>query len=527
MRRRVLAALLSFAAGTARAAEPAPNPARPAGGDDEPVAAPIPPPATLGTPADPTTVVAVPAAPAPVLPAAATPSSGLRVVLDGVEVRGNRATLTSVVLAHVPFRAGAVLDVDDSSVAATRLRLLATGYFRDVQLSLRKGSRRGRVWLVVTVVERNTIIVNELGLGVAAGAAPGGSARPLVGYGGIDVSENNLGGTGTILGGALAIADEQVGVRVRVARSGVAGSPLTLGAEVLFNQARDFFGSRDVLVEGDRPAQDVAVARYRRFGGRLSAGYELLPALHVALDYRLEGIDADLPAVASQKRGLDVEPVDFYLQRGGSLLSSVRASVAYDTRDEPMLATRGWFASLGVDGAFAGTGSSYSYFKVQGRAARWIRLPWRHVVKLELWGGAVAGDAPLFERFYVGDFTDLLPGRLLDLAFDRRSSPNFFGTAIGDVRYGDTAARALGEYRVPVYRGRSSVYGIDVFGNAGVYLVATSRELFEPSRRWQGAARVPIDLTFNFGFRIDTAIGGVNLGLSTLLGFLPPRAGAQ
>lgn len=527
MRTRLIAALLSLTAGTALAADPEPASVRPAGAGDEPKDRTLPPPATLGRPADATTVVAVPASPPAALPPAPPPSSGLRIMLDGVEVRGNRATLTSVVLGHVPFKAGDVLDVDDSTVAATRLRLLATGYFRDVRLSLRKGSRRGRVWLVITVVERNTVIVNELSLGVAAGADPAGRARPLTAYGGIDVSENNLGGTGTILGGALAIADEQVGVRARLALPRVAGRPLTLGGEALFNQARDFFGDGNVLVDGAESPQSFAVARYKRFGGRLSAGYELYPAMHVALDYRLEGIDAALPAVASQKRGVDVEPIDFHLLRGSSLLSSVRASLAYDTRDEPLLATRGWFASVVADGAFAGIGSSYSYGKVQGRVAHWIRLPWRHVVRVEVWGGVVLGEAPLFERFYVGDLSDLLPGRVLDLAFDRRSSPNYFGTAIGDVRYGDSAARVMAEYRVPLYRGHSTVYGVDFFGNAGVYLVATAREGFEPSRRWQGAARVPIDLTFNFGFRIDTAIGGVNLGLSTLLGFLPPRAGSQ
>jgi outer membrane protein assembly factor BamA len=342
------------------------------------------------------------------------------------------------------------------------------------------------------------------------------------------VSENNLGGTGTILGGALAIADQQIGLRTRVFLPRVAGSPITIGGEALFNQARDFFGNRDVLVDDrTQPVSDFAVVRYKRFGGRVSVGYELSPATHLALDYRLEGIDAELPAAASHRRGADIEPIDFHIQRGGSLLSGLRATFVHDTRDEPLLTTRGWFTSLVADGAFAGTGSSYSYFKIQGKTARWMRLPWGHVVRVEGWAGALFGDAPLFERFYVGDLTDLLPHRVLELAFDRRPAPNFFGTAIGDVRYGDFAARLTGEYRLPLYRGHSAIYGVDLFGSGGVYLLATPRELSEPSRQWQAAARVPIDLTFNLGVRVDTAIGGMNLGLSTLIGFIPLRGGTQ
>src|SRR6202042_1932513 len=89
---------------------------------------------------------------------------GLRYVLEGIEVRGNTTTLARVVLRFVPFRVGDPLDVDDPELVLTRFRLLGTGFFRDVQLSLRRGSARGNAILVVTVVERNTVIVNDLWL---------------------------------------------------------------------------------------------------------------------------------------------------------------------------------------------------------------------------------------------------------------------------------------------------------------------------------------------------------------------------
>lgn len=150
-----------------------------------------------------------------------------------------------------------------------------------------------------------------------------------------------------------------------------------------------------------------------------------------------------------------------------------------------------------------------------------------HVLRLEGIFGSVFGEAPLFEKFYVGDYTDLRPHRALDLAFDRRAAPNFLNTAIAEVRYGDYAARVNAEYRIPLYRGRRSIYGVDAFSSVGFYAVANRRDLERPARGYDGFRRVPVDLTFNLGLRADTAAGGFAIGLANLIGFIPIRAEAQ
>jgi outer membrane protein assembly factor BamA len=497
--------------------------------DAPPFVPPEPPPGTKGTPiggstvAQPETQEDIPA------PRAGRP--GLRYLVESVEVKGNTSTLAKVILRHVPFKAGDTLDVDDPNLELVRYRLLGTGYFRDAQLSLRKGRTRGSVILEVNVVERNTIVINWLSLGVAADTDPStGKARPLTAFGGIDVSENNLAGTGTILGAAMAVADSQLGLRTRVFVPQVLGSEWIVGGEALFNAAREFYGYKDVLVTDPTQKdptlkQDFAIAAYKRYGGRLSLGHELGASTSLYIDYRLEGIDAQLPAAASHVRGLDREPIVFNLQPGTSVLSGLRATLVHDTRDEPLLTTRGWYVWLSSDAAFAPIGSDYNFFKIQGRVTRFIKLPWKHTLALEAYGGAVFGNAPIFELFYVGDYTDLLPDRLLDLAFDRRSAPNFFGSAIAQVRYGEYAARISSEYRVPIYRGQKAIYGADLFGSVGLYGLATPREFTDPARGYTDFAKVPIDFTFNFGLRVDTAIGGVSFGLSTLFGFIPVKGG--
>lgn len=455
---------------------------------------------------------------------------GLRYVLEGIEVRGNTTTLARVILRFVPFQRGAVLDVDDKELQLTRFRLLGTGFFRDVQLSLRRGSTRGYVVLVVDVVERNTVIVNDLWLGLSADAEPNGRARPLTAFGGLDVSEQNLAGTGVALGGAIALADRQLGLRTRFSDPSFLRSTWTAEAQLLYNNAKDFFGNRDVLVEDPTQTvtQDFAVVSYRRFGGRVGAGHEVGTYTdRVFFDYRLEKIDATLPQAASHRRGLDVEPIDFYLPPGVSVLSTLSATLVHDTRDEPFLPRKGWHVLGVAEASLTPLGSDFPYAKLVLRGSRWMPLPWEHVLRFEGTFGSVFGDAPLFEKFYVGDYTDLRPHRALDLAFDRRAAPNFFGTTIAEVRYGDFAGRLSTEYRIPIYRGRQSIYGVDFFSSVGLYAVANRKDLERRARGYTGIQTVPVDLTFNLGLRMDTAAGGIALGIANFLGFIPIRSGTQ
>ncbi len=456
---------------------------------------------------------------------------GLRYQLEGIQVRGNTSTLARVILRFVPFRTGDTLDVDDKELVLTRFRLLGTGFFRDVNLSLRRGTKRGNVVLVVDVKERNTIVINDVWMGLATDAEPNGSSRPLSAYGGIDVSETNLAGTGVALGGAIALADRQIALRTRFSDPGFLKSQWSAEAQVLYNTAKDFFGNRDVLVEDadlNKISQDYATIAYQRFGGLLGIGHEFgSVASRIYFDYRLEKIDANVPLAASHRRGLDVEPIDFYLVPGTSVLSTVSATFVHDTRDEPVLPTRGWHVLALAEASLTPLGSDYPYAKLVLRGSRWIPLPWDHVLRIEGIFGSVFGNAPLFEKFYVGDYTDLRPHRALDLAFDRRAAPNFFDTSIVEVRYGDYAARLNAEYRVPIYRGHATIYGVDLFASAGVYAVADGKDLTNPARGYNGLRRWPLDLTFNMGLRADTAVGGFAIGLANFIGFIPIRSAGQ
>lgn len=530
----LLALALSFAARAALAQQPPYDDLPPSESTRVDAGASVAPdaggPDAGPTPAD------EPSAEAPPPPARAAPApSGeiahVRYTLEGVELRGNKRTAGRVVLRYVKFRAGDVLDVDDTEIELTRYRLLGTGFFKTVELSLRKGSGRGAAVLVIDLVERNTLIVQQLWLGIAADEDTAGNAKPLTPFLGLEAAETNLAGTGITLGAGIGLATDQLALRTRFFDPAFAGTSWSAGVTVLYNDARDFFGARSVQFESplleQREVTDYAVVAYKRFGGTLSTGHDLGIASQFQLDYHLEQVEATVPTVASELYGTRREPIDFSIRNGKSVLSSLRGAVSYDTRDAPFLATRGTLASFAITAGITPLGSDYGYEKIEVAAQHWWQLPWKHVIRLEGFAGGIAGNAPFFEKFYVGDFTDLLPDRILDLNPDRRRPPNFLLTDIVEVRYGDFAAKLAGEYRVPLYTGRGSIYGVDVFATAGIYGVATGQQFRSPPPGYSGLSRLPVDLTYNVGLRVDTAVGGVTLAFSNLLGFIPANSGAR
>src|SRR5690606_27908309 len=128
----------------------------------------------------------------------------LRYELEGIELRGNDRTADGVILRYVPFEGGDVLDVDDPELELIRYRLLGTGFFSAVRVSLRKGSERGRAVLVIAVQERNTIIVENVAMGIAADEDVEGNSEPISPFVGLQVAETNLAGTGITLGAGFA-----------------------------------------------------------------------------------------------------------------------------------------------------------------------------------------------------------------------------------------------------------------------------------------------------------------------------------
>src|SRR5262245_7366428 len=84
---------------------------------------------------------------------------GPLVEIERIVVTGNTSTNENLVRRALLVVEGERLRSGDPRFRASRFRVLALGYFRDVTLKLEKGSRRGAIVLTVSVVERDTLVL--------------------------------------------------------------------------------------------------------------------------------------------------------------------------------------------------------------------------------------------------------------------------------------------------------------------------------------------------------------------------------
>ena len=508
LRLTALAVLLAVAVrpGSAIAQpEPAPVPTEPAPAPTEPASV-EPAPAA---PVEPATVEELPD------PGA---DFGPVLTLEAIEITGNRTTQDDVIRRVLPVHVGDVLRAGDPRLVGARYKVLALGYFRDVQASLRRGGARGRVVLVITVEERGTVVLNRLWFGASDSS---------VFWLGTDLDERNLFGTGLSVGagGIYARAGEIRGGRDQWAAEFRLADP-TLG------NSRWGLGGALTVIRGSEPyrvageATDSAPRNflafdYRRLGGRATATYALTPLARVTAGARVELIDADLPSAPTRMLGDGrAVAIDLGLRPGGSRVVSGFVGFDRDNRPDPVLPHEGTRFALSAEIGSSLIGSNYDFTVFLARWEHWWPLAQgRHAFGLRAGGGVVLGDAPRFDRIHVSDVNRLITPRALGLVVATSAAPDFLGTDNEDVLYGDVGGSFIAEYAVRLFRRRFHVYGGDLFVGGGVWALASTDDLHARDRGvWDS---LPIDLVIDAGLRIDTEIGVFELTIANALGRAP------
>ena len=438
------------------------------------------------------------------------PRFGPRYVIEAVRIAGNRKTETSLIvgeLAVIGLAPGAAVDASDSRVEAARYRLLSLGYFLDVHLSVARGSKRGSVVLVVNVEERGTLVINEL--------FPATSEATLF-WGGADVSEMNFLGRGINLGAGFVVStkplvpDAHAGLGLRL-HVGVPplGGPNGVGLSVtgLYNDGSEFYRTSGADSDPD-PGRFIAT-RVRRIGGVLTAGKMFPHNLHATASLRGEAVSATLPAQHMQTLPDGTQPqIDFMVQNGESRVGTIAAGLDYDTRSDPVLPRSGMRVALSIEAGTSLLGSSYSYVKTVLDGSFYVKMPHGHALGFHLFGGSIEGNAPYFDRFLIGDLDLLLPRRALGINFSTQPAPNFLGTSIASQRYDNYAGRLLIEYAIPIWRHHGWVYGGDAFVAFGLLGMASDEDMLKSP---------PIDLTGDFGIRLDTYVGVFTISIANVL----------
>jgi outer membrane protein insertion porin family len=457
--------------------------------------------------------------------------------LERVEVRGNDKTGEGVIKHFVPLKPGDLLDVEDPAIESIRWRLMGTGWFNEVRLSLERGSTRGWVVLVVEVEERNTLVVTRVVAGLSRAVRKSTSSSEQVEpYAGLGIAETNLFGLGKGISVAGVYSVPQQGVDLRYSDPMFLGSRYSFNSGFFYNNARDFFGYENNIVDIVCPEPDpedpepcdpdvfarTAVVIYDRFGLSLGTGQDLTSTLRYTLDWQGELVKVEnKPIAASTQRGEQREAIDFHINDGWSQVSSLDFVLIFDRRDDPALPSRGQLARFDTRVGTRLLGSDYNFTRFEGSYRFWYPLPWGHVLSPGVYMGIVFGQAPFFYRFYASDLSDLVPSRVLDLNLDHRGPPDLLGTSIAAMRAEDLAGRLDMEYRLPLHRGGEVIRGVDAYARVGLYALARLEDLRIAIPGYEGAALVPVDLTFDLGVTADTAIGLFQLGFSSLVRSLP------
>jgi hypothetical protein len=403
------------------------------------------------------------------------------VEVERIVVTGNDRTNEKLVRRALLVAEGDRLRTGDPRFRASRYHVLALGFFRDAQLRLDKGSRRGAVVLTVHVVERETLVLNRLDLGTSEETAV---------WFGLDIGTTNLLGTGVGLSvaGVYATAPRlpggtpQFGFRLRVADQSLLGTPLGAHGTLLYNDASEADAGR--------------AFGYRRVGGSGGLSWDLSRAFYISADARVEWVHT----------GAEPPPE---IEAGDSRVVTLAAGLDVDTRNDPILPSVGDHFALVVQAGGEPIGGSYDYLRLRARWERWLEIAPRHIMSLHVDGGFIAGSAPRFDRFYIGDLNPLLTDRKLDLVVSTRAAPDIFGTGADEVRYGDLETGVTFEYAYQLFRGRRTIYGGDLFVATGIIGLG-------------GTSDLRMDLALNGGLRLDTALGVVEVSLSNVFGRVPP-----
>lgn len=483
----------------------APAHAAPEGEPPEPVPAPVeaPPPPT----------------PTPNPAGGGEPEFGPLLVIERIDITGNTATQEELIRRILPLRANDIVRASDRRLREARFKVLALGFFRDVNLAMQKGSARGRVILEVQVEERGTLVLNRMWFGRT-------TLSPF--WIGADLSERNLRGLGVAVGGGFVYAASgrvdgarpQWAGELRVADQSVLGTRWGINASTTLVHGSEAF--RVSGIDGDPHDAELQAFPYRRIGVRAGTTYDANALTRLSAGLRVEQIDATLPVAPTRQLGDGrTVAVDLHLDPGRSQVTSAGFAYDRDTRPDPILPHSGGHLALAAEVGLVVGGGDYQFATLFGRYEHyWPLFEERHAIAIKLAGGVVVGDAPRFERIHIADVDRMLTPRALGLVLSSAAPLPLLGTRSDPPSYGDLGGSASVEYAVQLFRGRDQkrVYGGDVFFGAGLWGLAENADLRVRDQRLWNA--VPIDLYIDAGLRIDTDIGVFELTIANALGRL-------
>ena len=421
--------------------------------------------------------------------------SGKKAYFERITIRGNSKTRDKVIRREMKISEGELYSA--TNLEASKRRITALGFFDDVQVSTKRGSSDELVEVEIQVAERPTGTF-QIGAGFS-------SVENFIAQ--AQISQNNLFGRGQ----QLALQAQLSGLRqlflLRFVEPYLLDTNWTFAIE-LYNQLRAF----------------GTFAR-KSAGFSLTAGYPISYEQRAYLTYKLEDVGITTGSSGFSSIGAISEPIDSEavanLFRGG-ITSSVRASWQWDSRNNRLFATAGWYHNIFAEYAGAATGSENIFFRWGGNTRYYRKLwgPFLFRANAEL-GVTTSTDplgVPIAERYLIGGIYDvrgfrprsLGPLLLTGRDPDDRLSALPLGGNMQVIWNSEIEFPLLKRLQISgvVFFDMGNAYNLEARYCAGLSSVSTAMSpKFDPCFRFPDSLTTGLRKSVGFGFRWQSPIG--------------------
>ncbi|WP_428269741.1 outer membrane protein assembly factor BamA [Haliangium sp.] len=308
---------------------------------------------------------------------------GKKVFFERINVRGNNKTRDKVIRREMKVSEGELFSQTGLDVSQRRIQAL--GFFETVNVSTTRGSSDEFIEVNVEVIERPTGTF-QIGAGFS-------SVERFIAQ--AQISQNNLFGRGQ----TLTLQAQLSGLRqlflLRFADPYFLDTRWTFAFD-LFNQSRAFGGfTRNST------------------GGTLTWGYPLSWESRVFLTYKLEQV-----GVSTGTNIINVGPSEIPVETSAianlfrdGLTSSLRASMSYDSRNNRLFPTGGWYMNGFVEVAEEIFGSQNVFVRYGGFVRHYRPIWGPFVLKLNGEVGVTTSrnrdGVPITERYIIGGIYDV------------------------------------------------------------------------------------------------------------------------
>lgn len=305
---------------------------------------------------------------------------------DRINIRGNTKTRDKVIRRELRIIEGE--PYNQSLLDYSKKRVTALGFFEKVDISTKRGSSDDRMDVNVEVSERPTGTF-QIGAGFS-------SVENFIAQ--AQISQNNLLGRGTSL-------------TLQAQLSSLRQLFLLQYQDIYFLDTNWTFGFN--LFKQDRYLFSFV---RRSKGASLTWGYLLAEDLRLLLTYTLEDVSVSTSGFSTLFSGAAIQPVSVgsiaNLLRSG-ITSSGRALLSYDSRDNRMFPTRGWYNTLSgeVADSYPPLFSENVFTRYEGVARYYYPIWGPFVLRMQGQVGLIASrddkGVPIFERYFVGGIYDV------------------------------------------------------------------------------------------------------------------------